>query len=394
MRYPILGVFCLLTGFGAEAGILFGDKNSSIIVEEGSTFVIASDLTVTGTIVNEGTLTVDSGASFDYSCGTFIDHGGHIRTFNHNTTIYKDINLSPVSLMTIAALGDGGGTITLTGSGQKITFSDGGGVQLVIGDNTAVVLSNLELAGFQPGAISLGDGASLTISSGVLSLNQDVWSFSYPITFVGSLENPSYVRGNSKLIDFYDEGAFVIANESVLQIEDITFWRINGEPVQMDDDGAVCFNNCLFKLDGDMTISQGHLLIGDTATFTGVGSLIYSSPSSIRLSANSSMVFNQVAFIYGSGDDDANELIGDGIGEASQIILDDAQFYVQVPSLSLIGVTLISKGSSKLYGTGSGASEINFGDGYTYGRNSKLLIEDGILEMYDIVCNVQDASGV
>jgi len=379
-----------------NASINFGDKDSCIVIEEGSTFEVAGNLRVTGTVVNNGTLTVDDGVRFDYSHGSLIDHGGTILHITRDTIIYDNIELSSTSTLTIDSTGCGeDGVVHVSGTGQKISFAQDGSCQLMIGENTTVVFENIELDGWHPDVVSFGTNASMILSSSILTLKRDVSNLAYSLVFEGTEEAPSYLRGNHHELGFFCEsGSIQVGAADYLCIQEVNFVKAQGNIFDVTCGGTLTLDDCSVALVGDVTFSSGHLKIADMVTFLGSqGSFIYSSPVALRICRESQLVFDHIGFGY-SILEGANAIHGNNKNN-SLLILQDAQLFVGAPTLTLFALKFVSRGQSVIYSADLGESvwgTLALGDGECAPSNSRLVIENGTLNLYDMGCVIQDTT--
>ena len=383
-----------------NAGINFGDKDSQLLIEEGSTFVVSGNLKVTGTVVNNGTLSIDDDVKFDYSHGTLIDHGGKILHITRDTTIYDDIQLSSTSTLTIDATGCGeDGIVHVSGTGQKISFAQDSSCQLMIGENTTVIFENIELDGWHPDVVSFGANSSMVLSSSIVTLKRDVSDLAYSLVFKGTESEPSYLRGNHHELGFSCEsGGIQVGCNEYLCAEEVNFVKAQGNIFDVASGGTLTLDECSVALVDDVTFSSGHLKIADTVTFTGSqGSFIYSSPVALYICRESQLIIDHIGFGY-TILEGANAIHGNNKNN-SLFVLQDAQLFVGAPTLTLFALKLVSRGQSVIY-----SSDINsdseaqvwgtlaIGDGKSIPSNSRLVIEDGILNLYDMACVIQDAT--
>jgi hypothetical protein len=383
-----------------NASINFGDKDSCIVIENGSTFEVAGNLRVTGTVVNNGTLTVDDGVHFDYSHGTLIDHGGTILHIVRDTTIYDNIELSVTSTLTIDSTGCGeDGVVHITGSGQKISFAQDGSSQLIIGENTTVVFENIELDGWHPDVVSFGPNASMVLSSSIVTLKRDVSDLGYSLVFEGTEEQPSYLRGNRHELGFSCEsGSIQVGASDYVCVEEVNFVKAQGNIFDVSSGGTLTLDDCSVALVGDVTFNNGHLKIADTVTFLGSqGSFVYSSPVALSICRDSQLIFDHIGFAY-SILEGVNAIHGNNKNN-SVLVLQDAQLFVGTTMLTLSALKLVSRGQSVIYSADLNADpEINvwgtlvLGDGECALSNSRLVIETGILNLYDMGCVIQDTA--
>ncbi len=382
-----------------NAGIIFGDKNSGIVIDSGS-FVVNGNLIVdSGTveITSGGTLTVEEGATFDISNGTYISEGKEVFEYIADTTLYKDIALSSVKTLSIAAPVDGTTvhTVTISGTGQKIFFADAATAQMIIGDYTAVIFDGVDLAMFNPDAITLGTGSSVALNNATLSLNHDI-TLMYPISFLSSGEGCfSYLRANGNTILMSSAGEIFVPSANQLIIEDANFQDLRDSQLHALGSATIRLSNCNVDTTSaaPVTFSSGQLAIEGTVNFSGAGSFIYSSPHALVIGQDSSMVLNGIgmgytgcSFIYG-----ANKA-------HSKIILNDAALTIGSDSLGTVTITAITvsmNGNSFIQGGGIIAeawTSLNFGTGDAIANNSQLFIGNGKSTLSDIVLNMNDGN--
>jgi hypothetical protein len=392
----IIFFLALCVPFVADATISFGDQAASIVIEGESTLHVNGDVFLTGTVVNNGTLTIADGASFDVSEGIYIDHGGLKRVFNQDTTLFNDISLSSQNTLTMSSLDVEGGTIVVTGTGQKITFSDLGSDQVIIGDNTTVVLRNIELVGYSDGVISFGEGSSLYFAASTVSLTKDVFEFTPMFYFIPHDDMPlvpSYIRGNGHTL-VLSAGALSIEADTSLVCDAVIFESLNSNHIQGHAGSSIEFSDCTLQINNEAFFNEGALSFKGSVMMTGSGSFIYSSSDSITIREFSTLHCKGVTFAHAS-EELACAIIGDSILGTSHLVLDDAVLYSQVPVLNLFSLQVTSTGNSIVQslpfteGEGSFYGAVNIG-GVNAQNNSSLRCSSGTLTLYDVVCNVVD----
>jgi len=378
-----------------DATISFGDLASSIVIEDGSTLQVNGDVLVTGTVVNNGMLSVAEGVSFDISEGVYIDHGGRKLIFHQDTTLFNDISLSSHNTLTISSLDVEGGTIVVTGTGQKITFSDLGSGQLIIGNNTTVIFRCIELVGYFDGAITFGEGSVVQFAASTVTLTKDVTSFTPTFYFVqhpDMPETPSYVRGNEYMLSL-TEGVLYIELDARLTCDTVLFASFTGNHIQGHAGSVVEFSDCVIQLHDEAVFLGGELVIEGSVLLTGSGSFIYGSIDRIRIKEFSSLTCKGVTFSY-AAETETPTIFGDSFSATSRFILEDATVYSQVPVLNLFNLEIISKGNSVLYSIpfdeGAFYGAVNIGGDENASNNSSLRCSSGTLTLYDVMCNVVD----
>jgi hypothetical protein len=387
----LIFLIALCTGFAVESTISFGNKAASIVIEDGSTLQVNGDVYLTGTVVNDGILSVADGVSFDISQGIYIDHGGLKRIFNEDTTIHTDIALSSLNTLTISSFEEEGGTIIVTGTGQKITFSDSGINQLIIGDNTTVVFRCIELVGYFDGAISLGEGSVVQFAASTISLTKDALDFTplfYFVVHPDMPETPSYLRGNGHSLALTD-GVLYVELDTLVTFDNIIFTALSGNHIQGHAGSVIEFSDCVLQLGGETVFTGGQLVIGGDVLITGSGSFAYSSLDSIRIKEFSSLTCQGVMFQCTS-EAETPTIIGDSEDATSHFILDNGVLRSEVPVLNLFSLQVISKGNSIVYSMPfdeEGYGIINLG-GVQASNNSSLRCSSGSLTLYDVRCRV------
>ncbi len=387
-----------------HAKINFGDINSSIVIESGSTLEIASDLCVSGTIVNQGTLVVGDSAHFNYGDGHYIDHGDTKLHFTRDITLHSDITLTSNSTLTIehSSCSDSA-TITISGEGHKIVFANESDDQLIIGDDVTLIFDDLEIVGWHPGVISLGENSQIIFSSSVLTLQHDVSGFNYPLTFRGSEEDPSRIQGNGHELGFSlcASGALIVEAGQYLRIEDVVLTQVQETVLDVAATGHIILHGVTVVMIGGTYIDEGQVTISDVVRFTGGnGSLVYSSPETIHILDNAQLIIDSSSFAHQPTSSGSYVIQGhtgchsSGIGPV--IILQDASFFVGASTLTLDNLTLISRGQSTIYSNNlydAVYGTLAFGDGSDEDTNSTLRIEDGVLDLYEMQCVIQDVIG-
>lgn len=397
--WHVIGYFLFLAALSpcVNAGIVFGDQNSGIVIESGS-FVVSGNLVVnagTVEVTDSGTMTVTG--SFDISNGTYIDHDQEVLTYVADATLTKDIHLSSTKRLTIAAPVDGTTvhTITISGTGQKIFFADAATTQMIIGDYTAVIFDAVGLAGFNPGAISLGAGSSIALHNATLSLSKDI-SLTYPVSFLWGGEGyPSYLQANGNAILMSSAGALVVPDGNQLVIEDANFENLRDSQLYALGSATITLSNCNVDTTSaaPVTFSSGQLEIKGAVNLSGTGSLIYSSPQPLVIGQDSSMVLNNIGMSY-----TGSSVIYGGSKATSKIILNDAELTIGSGSLGAVTITAATvtmNGNSFIQGGGVIAdawTSFNFGTGDALANNSQLFIGNGKSTLSDIVLNMNDGN--
>jgi hypothetical protein len=344
-------------------------------------------------VVNNGTLTIADGASFDISGGTYIDHGGLKRVFNQDTTLFNDISLSSQNTLTIGSLDVEGGTIVVTGTGQKITFSDLGSDQLIIGDDTTVVLRNIELVGYSHGVISFGEGSSLYFAASTVSLTKDVSEFTPMFSFIPHDEMPlvpSYIRGNGHALVLSD-GVLSVEADTSLVCDGVIFEALNSNHIQGHSRSSIEFADCTLQMNDEVIFNEGALFFKGLVTMTGSGAFVYGSTDVIHIKEFSTLTVQGVEFSY-IATTETPTIIGDSVNGTSFLMLEDGLLYSSAPELNLFSLQVVSKGNSVLYSLPLGEGEygvVNIG-GEEASNNSSLRCSSGTLTLYDVMCNVVD----
>jgi|GEM_PF-7043622 len=388
----IIFLVALCTGCIVEPTIIFGDQAASIVVENGSTLQLNGDVFITGTVVNNGTITVAEGVSFDTSQGVYIDHGGVKRFFTEDTDLTTDLSLSSLNTLTLSSLDEGGGTIIVSGTGQKITFSDSGVNQLIIGNNTTVIFRCIELVGYFDGAISFGEGSVVQFAASTVTLTKDITAFTPLFSFVvhpDMTETPSYIRGNGHVFVLTD-GVLYVELDAALTIENVLFAALNGNHIQGHAGSTIELSDCVLQLKDEVAFTGGELVINGSVVITGAGSFEYSSHAGIRIKEFSSLTLQGIVFAY-SSDAEAPSISGESSHATSQLILDSGVLRSTVPELNLFSLQVMSKGNSVLFSNPleEGYGVVNIG-GLEASNNSSLRCSSGTLTLYDVMCNVVD----
>lgn len=204
-------------------------------------------------------------------------------------------------------IGAGGldGTITLADSSAVLTFGLNGyiGNTLALNGGSAILAHDLLLSN---NGIITGPG-TFNLSNYVLNINNDVTSWSTPITWQSNngvlnleeqislastwtVQGTLTIEGNSNEFDFMQNGEIVIGSNSVLTLKNLRLQSIADVNVRcIDDTGVLVLDNIYWTQTNDYTFNKGSMVITNEVDLVGSYTFFYESTQTSTILTKSTL---------------------------------------------------------------------------------------------------------